>query len=199
MVFLSCEGAQNPDTKPPEALQAMHDYADLGGRVFASHWHNYWLQAGPAPWPDTMTFEFQSDLDDITADIDQSFDGGHALADWLLHVGGSTTLGKIALTATQHTVTAVNSALAYGWIHLDQTTNGTSSVQYASFLTPLTEPEETRCGKVVFSDMHVASGDQSRTNTPFPSGCTSTGLSPQEKALAFMVFDLAACIGPPVE
>jgi hypothetical protein len=198
VVFLSCEGDQNPGTKPPEALQAMHDYADQGGRVFASHWHNYWIQAGPAPWPDTMKFQFQPDLNDITADIDQSFDGGHAMADWLLNVGGSTVLGQIVLTATQHTVTEVT-ALAYSWIHKDQTANGTPSVQYASFTTPLTQPEEMRCGKVVFSDMHVSSGDTSRTNTPFPSGCTSTGLSPQEKALAFMVFDLAACVGPPIE
>jgi hypothetical protein len=199
VVFLSCEGGQRPSEKPTEALKAMHDFADLGGRIFASHWHNYWIQAGPAPWPDTMTFNFQPDLDDVTADINQSFDGGAALAQWLVAVGGSTTLGKIALTATQHTLTTVNPDLADTWIHLDQTANGTPSVQYASFTTPLTVDPGERCGKVVFSDMHVASGDVSSTGIPFPEGCTSDGLSPQEKALAFMVFDLAACIGPPIE
>jgi hypothetical protein len=198
VVFLSCEGDQNPGTKPPEALKAMHDYADVGGRVFASHWHNYWLQAGPAPWPDVVTFNFQPDLNDIVADVDQSFEGSRSMAEWLLNVGASTTLGKIALTATQHTVTAVNAALAYRWIYKDQTANGTPSVQYVSFTTPLTEPDDKRCGKVVYSDMHVSSGDVSRTSTPFPEGCTSSGMSPQEKALAFMVFDLAACIGPAI-
>ena len=109
---------------------------------------------------------------------------------------------RASLTATQHTVTAVNGALAYGWIHLDQTANGTPSVQYASFLTPLTEPEETRCGKVVFSDMHVSSGSVSGSGTagtqfayPFPNGCSLGDLTPQEKALAFIFFDISSCVG----
>src|SRR5690242_12176157 len=34
IVLFSCEGAQHPTTKPQAALQAVHDYADRGGRVF---------------------------------------------------------------------------------------------------------------------------------------------------------------------
>lgn len=198
VVFLSCEGTQDEGNKPAAARQAMFDYAGLGGRVFASHWHNYWIEEGPDPWPQTVTFDFQSDLNDIEADIDLSYDRGADLADWLVNVMASTTLGKIDLTATQHTVTAVNASLAQRVIYADVTDNGTPSVQYMTFTTPLSTPEDQRCGRVVFSDIHVSSGDSSATDLTFPAGCTSTGLSPQEKVLAFMIFDISACIGPPV-
>lgn len=196
VVLMSCEAGQNPETKPPEALQALHDYTAAGGRVFASHWHNYWLEAGPAPWPQTATFVSEADLNDIVADIDTSFPKGDDLAEWLVNVGGSTTLGEIAITAAQHTVREVEPTLAQRWIYKEVTDNGMPSVQYLSFTTPLTAPEDMRCGRVVFSDIHVSSGDDSAPDQPFPSGCQTTELSPQEKVLAFMLFDIASCVGP---
>jgi hypothetical protein len=43
--------------------------------------------------------------------------------------------------------------------------------------------------------MHVASGSTSDL-TGFPDGCANTAMTPQEKALAFMLFDIATCVGP---
>src|SRR5690606_34977585 len=62
IVILSCEGITAPQTKPPVALEAMKQYANAGGRVFASHWHRFWFDtsarngnngepAGPQPSP----------------------------------------------------------------------------------------------------------------------------------------------------
>jgi hypothetical protein len=196
IVFFSCEGGQHEETKPAAAIAAVSAYTDLGGRVFASHWHNYWLQEG---WPATVTLDFQADLNNITADVDTTFEDGAELAQWLVNVQASTTLGKIDITAAQHTVTGVDQSLARRWIYKDQTANGTPSVQYLSFTTPLTAAEDQRCGKVVFSDIHVSSSDSSGPGDPFPEGCTTTTLSPQEKVLAFMVFDIAGCVEPGID
>ena len=98
VVFLSCEGGQNPDTKPAPSLQALYDYSGIGGRVFMSHWHNYWVQAGPGLLPNTATFNFQADIGDVTADVNTSFTGGADMAQWLQNVNASTMLGKIPLT-----------------------------------------------------------------------------------------------------
>jgi hypothetical protein len=106
--------------------------------------------------------------------------------------------GKIDITESKHTVEAVNPATTERWIYLDQTSNDRPSVQFYQFTTPLTAAAEERCGKVVFSDIHVSAGDDSTSSTRFPGGCTTTGLTPQEKVLAFMIFDIAGCVGPDI-
>ena len=66
--------------------------------------------------------------------------------------------------------------------------------QNFQFTTPNEVALDQRCGKVVFSDMHVSSGSRSRATVPFPNDCSTADLTPQEKALAFMFFDIASCV-----
>jgi hypothetical protein len=192
VILHSCEGTERPTNKSMAARQALQTYANSGGRVFASHWHNYWFEFGPAPWPAIAVFNHQADLPiPFTATIDTSFPRGAALADWLVNVGGSTTRGQLEIRGAQHTVDRVGSGNQ--WIYSTQP----QSVQYLDATTPI---GQSACGRVVLSDIHVSQGGASNTeddsdpSKPFPDGCITTDLTPQEKTLEFMLFDLSSCV-----
>jgi hypothetical protein len=192
MILHSCEGTETPTNKSMQARTALQQYADAGGRVFASHWHNYWFEFGPAPWPTIADFDHQSDLPiPFTATIDQSFMRGAELAAWLMNVGGSTTLGQLVIRGAQHTINTVGTGRQ--WIY----STNPRSVQYLDATTPI---QGAACGRVVLSDIHVSTGgassteDDSSPSLAYPDGCRTVDLSPQEKTLEFMIFDLSSCV-----
>jgi len=197
ITMLSCEGSTYPSTKPAAALQAMQTYANSGGRVFASHFHYYWLESSPSPWPTTATWNHTTNPPQTQWPvlIDQSFAKGQAFAQWMLNVGGSTTLGTFPIDQARHDVDAVNGQpptdpVSVRWVYA----NSPNLVEYYSFNTPVGLTSDQQCGKVVFSDLHVGAGNQ--PGGTFPGGtCTqSPNLTPQEKALEFLLFDLSSCI-----
>ena len=68
---------------------------------------------------------------------------------------------------------------------------GGTATHYLSFKTPVGVPMEQQCGKVVYAGLHVSSS--SSVGASFPSGCSTT-FTPDEKALAFLLFDLGSCV-----
>jgi hypothetical protein len=201
IAMLSCECSQQADAKPQAAMDAMKAYADAGGRLFLSHYHNVWIAGergvpshAPAVWPGIATCAADT-TSTSTVTIDQvNNPKGVAFASWMLSVMGSTTLGSIPITDGKQTCTSIDNTKAERWVY--QQGSGVQYPQNFQFTTPNEAAKEARCGKVVFSDMHVSTGSSSSASTGFPGGCSASAMSPQEKALAFMFFDIASCVGP---
>jgi hypothetical protein len=86
------------------------------------------------------------------------------------------------------------------WIVANQSSNPPGATQYFSFNTPtdtkIGPDGKDYCGRVVFSDLHVGAGSNDEPSMPVPASCADKDLSPQEKALEFMLFDLSACVIP---
>jgi hypothetical protein len=200
-VIVGCEGAQHAETKPAPALAAMKDYADAGGRVYLAHWENYWLLANAASWQSIATWNtslFNPTPDPFTAQVNNAFAQAATLYSWLVNVGASAPPGSLTVYQPRQTAVAIDANVARKWIYLDTTSNDAPSMQYFSFTTPVESALDLQKGRLLFTDMHAASGDTSTTTGAFPSGgCLSsvTMLNAQSKALLYAAFDLQRCVG----
>ncbi len=196
--------------------QGLYNYTQMGGRVFASHFHYAWFNTGPffAVKPALATWTAgTNDMGDINAIVQQTLPGGGpfprgvAMDQWLTNVNALTN-GELPIQEARHNadVGAANT-LSTSWIVADTKAKPPGATEYFSFDTPFGVAPAEQCGRVVYSDLHVgaASGDygqmagasQIPAGAMVPSGCANNALSPQEKALEFMLFDLSGCITPP--
>jgi hypothetical protein len=205
IVLLSCEGAETMGMNQ----QALHDYASAGGRVFASHFHYSWFNSGPYANENLATWTPGSNPfnnGDINANIVTQLPGGapfpkgQALFDWLTNVNALTN-GELPIAAARHNadVGPMNTA-SQAWIVSDAMTDPPNATEYLSFNTPTDAkvgPDGIDyCGRVVFSDLHVGGASGDVPAMPVPTSCADADLSPQEKALEFMLFDLSSCVTP---
>ncbi len=206
IVLLSCEGFNTWGMNQ----KALHDYASQGGRVFASQFHYTWFTRGPYANENLVSWRSgNDDIGDINAEIvttlpdGKPFAKGQALKQWLGTVGALTN-GVLPIVSARHNadVTAANSS-TQTWIVADQNADAPGAVQSFSFNTPTqagSAPDAMYCGRVVYSNFTVgaASGDDHRSKA-VPTGCAEGPLSPQEKALEFMLFDISSCVTPETE
>jgi len=218
ILLLSCEGGETYNANPP-ALEA---YLNAGGRAFGSHFHYSWFSgpigsgqgyAAPADWGTNLaTWTAGSNGGGAQANgkIVQTLNGstqpfvkGEALFQWLGLEGALGVLGAPAMELPMrpprfNAVVGPNNKPSQPWVNDDKTTN----TMYFSFDTPVNAaaPPDggppAYCGRAVFSDLHVGGETTPADKPPPPGGCSSADLSPQEKALEFMLFDLSSCVIP---
>jgi hypothetical protein len=235
VVVLSCEGAETTGTGgalSKTELGNLYEYANNGGRVFASHFHYAWFNKNTgadggsfgadnlATW--TTGANAMSDPQgntEINATVVQSlFDGGafvrgQALFTFLQNTGAlgnaanvigpkdGTLANELNIQQPKHNadVSSANTA-SQPWLVADSDASVPHATEYFSFDTPVggevIDGGKTYCGRVVFSDLHVGSAvtPADKFSANVPAGCTNTTLSPQEKALEFMLFDLSSCV-----
>lgn len=200
MVFLSCEGQETADMNQ----QALFDYAASGGRVFASHFHYAWLNTPPfSNWNLASWSPGNNNLGTIDAVVTTTlpsgafFPKGNALAQWLGIVGALTPGGELTVLAARHNAdVSAGNPISQSWLDADPDASAPGATQNFSFNTPLDAPPEGQCGQVVYSDMHVGAASDDNPMLPVPDECAAGDLSPQEKALEFLVFNLSSCVMP---
>ena len=190
IVIFDCEGAQND--KSAAARKNVLDYTSAGGRVFASHFSYVWLY-DTVPFAGTATWDVDQPHpnDPMTGLLDTSFPKGMAFDSWLKVVGAESSPEQVEIHVPRHDADAVV-APTQRWIYSQAPDDAT--LQHFTFNTPIGAGADQQCGRVVFSDFHVTGTNGSTHGQAFPLECDNGPLTPQEKVLEFMMFDLASCI-----
>jgi hypothetical protein len=197
LVIFSCVGAEVDQTAANQ--QNVIQYANEGGRIYGTHYAYVWA-FNDAPFSSTAQWATgigESSAINGSSQINTSFTKGALMANWLQYVNATTTLGTIPMNNVISDFKGVNPP-SEAWISNSHILNpsGAGNVTrpiHYSFDTPVDVDAGLQCGRMVYSDFHV---DQEDTPSgKFPAGCTSRKLTPQEKVLEFMLYDLGSCIG----
>ncbi len=216
MIILDCKGGEH--LKPIAQRNRMVQYANGGGRIFASHFAYSWLfdQAldpqgnrvansnsftGTAEWDVIDTYPGNQD-----ARIDTGFPKGVSFAEWVQLVNAqaatsTTAIPRIRILTVRNDTNRII-APAQRWVYGSIVRNGQMTtpedipLQY-TFNTPTTVPAAEQCGRVLFSDFHVIDANNAGTKS-WPDQCAGGPMTPQEKVFEYLIFDLSSCIAPDV-
>jgi len=193
LLMLPCEGGDY--VKPAQELANLVNFANAGGRVYSSHYSYSWMWQNPpfngvANWAGRTV----SDPQNGDAAVNTSFAAGQTLSTWLQEVGASTSPGQMALNTLREDQTGVNSP-TQTWLTLD---NPSVAMQFV-WDTPIAPVGQVinQCGRVLFNEYHVETSSFSSFANELNSCSPSTGMTPQEKLLEYMLFELTSEGGEP--
>lgn len=180
-------------------------YVNKGGRAFFTHFSYSWLYdiapSSALPWPGTSTgaVNHHSWNNAVTGEVDVGFAKGQTFAQWLgvpaVNALSAVNPARIDIDEARHNMDSPLGAVpAQSWITTYQD-NPEAATLHLTFNTPWNAAPVDQCGRVLFSSFHVTTNSSTRDVT-FPDECDTNPMTPQEKVLAFMLFDLTSCITP---
>jgi hypothetical protein len=202
VLMLPCQGAAagNVEAGAMGATELANfiNFANDGGRVYASHLSYAWLFQN-SPFDSVVNWDVgQASLPSGTATVDTSFTGGQTLSTWLQEVGATSpaTPGQMALDTLRVDTKGVN-APTRSWLTLNNSSYNNPVMQFV-FDTPVAPAGQTvnQCGRVLFNEYHVE-GNTSSPAQPFPTECVPGAMTAQEKLLEYMLFELTDDGGQP--
>jgi hypothetical protein len=214
-MIIACNGDPSKASLTDPDRTRFLNYVNTGGRIFATH-YEYVLLNAFAPFSQTADWNVDqaTSTGAVTGDVDNTFTKGLVFAQWLQVVGalaaGTPTVNpRITLNVSRHDIDPLPAPPGTGvvapgqrWVSVDpnsanlQGANYKNAPQHYTFNTPWGTPPAQQCGRVLFSDFHVSNA--SVNGARFPTQCSNTGLTPQEKVIEYMLFDLGNCIAPDV-
>jgi hypothetical protein len=163
------------------------NYANSGGRVFATHLSYVWLYNDP-PFQGTAAWSpNQGNLADGNATVNTSFAGGQTLAQWLQLVGASSVYGQMSISTLRKDMNGVIPP-TQAWLTLNDPAHG-NPVMQMTFDTPIGAANQ--CGRVLFNEYHVENPTIALAGKAFPAECPSGAMTPQEKLLEYSLFNLS--------
>jgi hypothetical protein len=200
VLMLPCQGTPNGDVVAgapgAQELANFIDFANSGGRIYASHYSYAWMYQNP-PFNGVVNWDVQQgDPPDGVATVNTSFTAGQTLSTWLQDVGASTSPGQMAIQTLRVDTSGVN-APTQSWLSLNNSAFNNPTMQFV-FDTPIAPAGTTinQCGRVLFNEYHVEGGS-SGPGSYFPQECLSGPMTPQEKLLEYMLFELTDEGGQP--
>jgi hypothetical protein len=170
------------------------NYTSVGGRMFATHFSYGWTYNDP-PFSTAATWIPDNEPDNsVLALIQQTPTEVGTFYAWMNNLGlanNGAVLGAFSVNAPRNDFSGINAADSELWI---------TSPGYPllfTFNTPV--GAASQCGRVIYSDFHVTvinGGASSSAGLTFPAECTTSPMSAQEKALEYLIWDLASCVPP---
>lgn len=211
LTLLSCECEEHTMNKGPAAYDAMTKYLAHGGRIFSTDYMYLWYRYSQDPsLAGAMSITGMAREAKGPMVIDTSFPKGRALADWMKFLDPTITYGQIASDVVFANIDSAMPSTVQVWATSPTPQSTNPGPRIVSVNTPVGVPADQQCGRAIHLDAHIVPVSQTRVERDgadagmpgfkFPQDC-GTKLNKGEESLAFLLFDLAACVqndGKPV-
>ena len=224
IVIADCEGGgyDQAGTDRRDSGDNVREYVNRGGRLFASHLEFTWLQdngtapfdaadpiatglANAAQWAAGTDLMSTMETGGVSLARPQASARIQNFADWMVNEGVTMAGVNTFEIIDPRSQVAALGPTAEEFVYEPENPTHQDRVEQFSVNTPVGATDEAVCGRVAYSGFHVAASTPGATdpnaNVIFPAHCMGD-LTPQEKVLLYMLFDLNACVGetppPPV-